>query len=167
MPKRALHHHCAAVILAHNHPFHPSGATDPSPPDLVRTRTLRSGPEIVDVQVLDPFIVAGARELAGGARPGVRAPRGSAPWVHSAVRRPPCRRACPRPRQRAGERSAKTKGRAASLGRQARTPFSPSRPARPAGAGGLRPSSRLDRCAAPCARRPRAIPPAKHSRRTR
>ena len=54
--KLALDRHAAAVILAHNHP---SGLGDPSQADLALTRTLKDALALVDVRVLDHFIVAG------------------------------------------------------------------------------------------------------------
>lgn len=51
---RALHHHSAAVVLAHNHP---SGSVLPSPADLHLTHTLKSTLAMVDVKVLDHVIV--------------------------------------------------------------------------------------------------------------
>lgn len=53
---RALHHQAAAVVLAHNHP---SGCTQPSTADEALTRTLKTTLALVDVRVLDHFIVAG------------------------------------------------------------------------------------------------------------
>jgi len=52
--KRALHHNCAAVILAHNHP---SGLSEPSEADRVLTCALRESLALVDVRVLDHFVV--------------------------------------------------------------------------------------------------------------
>lgn len=52
--KRAIEHNCAAVIFAHNHP---SGLTDPSHADKAITVRLKSVLELVDVRVLDHFIV--------------------------------------------------------------------------------------------------------------
>lgn len=54
--KSALLHNAAAVIFAHNHP---SGAGDPSVADEQLTRTLKTALALVDVTVLDHFIVAG------------------------------------------------------------------------------------------------------------
>ena len=54
--KRALAHNAAAVILAHNHP---SGVADPSSADERLTRELKQALALVDVKVLDHFIVAG------------------------------------------------------------------------------------------------------------
>jgi DNA repair protein RadC len=53
--KRALHYNAAAVILAHNHP---SGVAEPSIQDQALTRTLAEALSLVDVKVLDHFIVA-------------------------------------------------------------------------------------------------------------
>lgn len=52
---RALHHHAAAVVLAHNHP---SGSVQPSRADEALTQTLKSALALVDVRVLDHVIVA-------------------------------------------------------------------------------------------------------------
>jgi DNA repair protein RadC len=51
---RALHHHAAAVVLAHNHP---SGAAQPSRADEALTQSLKAALALVDVRVLDHFIV--------------------------------------------------------------------------------------------------------------
>ena len=53
--KRALAHNAAGVILAHNHP---SGVAEPSIQDQALTRTLAEALALVDVKVLDHFIVA-------------------------------------------------------------------------------------------------------------
>lgn len=53
----ALTRNAAAVILAHNHP---SGAAQPSPADQALTRTLQQVLALVDVRVLDHFIVTRA-----------------------------------------------------------------------------------------------------------
>ena len=54
--KRALHHNAAAVIFAHNHP---SGNPEPSHADKNLTVTLKNSMSLIDVKVLDHFIVAG------------------------------------------------------------------------------------------------------------
>jgi DNA repair protein RadC len=54
--KSALSHNAAAVILAHNHP---SGVAEPSRADEMLTRSLKEALAMVDVKVLDHFIVAG------------------------------------------------------------------------------------------------------------
>jgi len=59
--KRALAHNAAAVILAHNHP---SGVAEASQADRLLTQQLRQALGLVDVRVLDHFIVAGAQILS-------------------------------------------------------------------------------------------------------
>ena len=54
--KRALAHNAAGVILAHNHP---SGVAEPSQADEALTRSLRQALALVDVRVLDHFVIAG------------------------------------------------------------------------------------------------------------
>jgi DNA repair protein RadC len=54
--KRALHHNAAALILAHNHP---SGVAEPSHADQALTDALKQALALVEVRVLDHFIVAG------------------------------------------------------------------------------------------------------------
>lgn len=54
--KRALHHNAASVIFAHNHP---SGVAEPSRADEALTKTLSAALALIDVRVLDHFIVAG------------------------------------------------------------------------------------------------------------
>jgi DNA repair protein RadC len=58
---KALHHHAAAVVLAHNHP---SGSVHPSPADHALTLTLRSALALVDVRVLDHIIVGPGEALS-------------------------------------------------------------------------------------------------------
>ena len=58
---RALHHHSAAVVLAHNHP---SGSVQPSRADLALTRHLREALALVDVRVLDHLIVGPGQSLS-------------------------------------------------------------------------------------------------------
>jgi DNA repair protein RadC len=53
--KSALAQNAASVILAHNHP---SGSPEPSQADLSLTQTLKSALALVDIRVLDHFIVA-------------------------------------------------------------------------------------------------------------
>ena len=66
--KLALKANAAAVILAHNHP---SGATEPSSADKHLTRNLKQALAIVDVQVIDHFIVAGNAAPVSFARLGL------------------------------------------------------------------------------------------------
>jgi DNA repair protein RadC len=59
--KSALAHNAASVLLAHNHP---SGQLSPSSADELLTQTLKSSLMMVDVRVLDHFIVGGDRVLS-------------------------------------------------------------------------------------------------------
>lgn len=59
--KRALAHNAAAVILAHNHP---SGVAEPSQSDKLLTDALKQALSLVDVRVLDHFVVAVGRTLS-------------------------------------------------------------------------------------------------------
>ncbi|KOR29247.1 hypothetical protein TI03_02800 [Achromatium sp. WMS1] len=52
--KKALHHNAAAIIFAHNHP---SGMTDPSQADAHLTIRLREALALLDIRVLDHFII--------------------------------------------------------------------------------------------------------------
>ena len=55
--KKALAHNAAAVVFAHNHP---SGIAQPSSADEQMTRALKQALALVDVKVLDHFVVAGS-----------------------------------------------------------------------------------------------------------
>ncbi|MDP1595845.1 MAG: DNA repair protein RadC [Methylotenera sp.] len=59
--KRALHHNAAGVIFAHNHP---SGVAQQSSADELLTKQLKQALALVDVRVLDHFIVAGNQTLS-------------------------------------------------------------------------------------------------------
>ncbi|MFA7240846.1 MAG: DNA repair protein RadC [Sulfuricellaceae bacterium] len=59
--KRALQHNAAAIIFAHNHP---SGLPEPSNSDKVLTVALKDALALVDVKVLDHFIVADSGMLS-------------------------------------------------------------------------------------------------------
>lgn len=52
--KQALARNAAAVILAHNHP---SGVAEPSQSDQLITRRVRDALELVDVRLLDHFVI--------------------------------------------------------------------------------------------------------------
>ena len=54
--KAALARNAASVMLAHNHP---SGTPEPSESDLLLTRALVQALALVDVRILDHFVVAG------------------------------------------------------------------------------------------------------------
>jgi DNA repair protein RadC len=55
--KRALHWNAACVMFAHNHP---SGVAEPSQADQHLTESLKSVLALIDVHVLDHFVVAGS-----------------------------------------------------------------------------------------------------------
>jgi len=59
--KAALRHNAAAIVFAHNHP---SGVAEPSRADELLTQSLKQALALVDVKVLDHFIVAGASVLS-------------------------------------------------------------------------------------------------------
>ena len=59
--KRSLAHNAAALILCHNHP---SGVSDPSQSDVILTRRLKTALELVDVRVLDHFIIGDGEPLS-------------------------------------------------------------------------------------------------------
>ena len=59
--KEALRHNAGAVIFAHNHP---SGATEPSRADEMLTQSLKQALALVDVKVIDHFVVAGVSILS-------------------------------------------------------------------------------------------------------
>ena len=56
--RQTLFHNAAAVIFAHNHP---SGVLEPSQADELITRRLKEALELLDVRVLDHFIVGDGR----------------------------------------------------------------------------------------------------------
>jgi DNA repair protein RadC len=56
--RQTLLHNAAAVIVAHNHP---SGITEPSQADEFVTRRLKEALALVDVRILDHFIVGDGR----------------------------------------------------------------------------------------------------------
>ena len=59
--KRALHHNAAAIIFAHNHP---SGVAEPSRADEMLTANLKRALALVDVKVLDHFVVGADSTLS-------------------------------------------------------------------------------------------------------
>ena len=52
--RRAMHHNAAALIIAHNHP---SGIAEPSQADARITRRLKEALALVDVRLLDHFVI--------------------------------------------------------------------------------------------------------------
>jgi DNA repair protein RadC len=63
--QRCLKHNAAAVIFGHNHP---SGVSEPSAADRAITRRLIDALALVDVRVLDHFIVGDGQPLSFAAR---------------------------------------------------------------------------------------------------
>ena len=61
MVKRALAHNAAALILCHNHP---SGVPDPSEDDCKLTHLLKDALDMIDVKVLDHFIIGDGDPLS-------------------------------------------------------------------------------------------------------
>jgi len=59
--KRALAHNAAALILTHNHP---SGVSEPSQADKILTERLKEALALVDVRILDHFIVGDGEPLS-------------------------------------------------------------------------------------------------------
>jgi DNA repair protein RadC len=59
--KRALHHNAAGLIVAHNHP---SGVAEPSQADDHLTRALKEALALLEVRLLDHFIVAGNKLIS-------------------------------------------------------------------------------------------------------
>jgi DNA repair protein RadC len=63
--QRALSLNAAAVLLAHNHP---SGHAEPSPADRALTLRLREALALVDVRVLDHFVVTTGQAVSMATR---------------------------------------------------------------------------------------------------
>lgn len=59
--RRALHHNAAGMIFAHNHP---SGVAEPSHADETLTQALKQALALVDVRVLDHFIIGKGATLS-------------------------------------------------------------------------------------------------------
>ena len=63
--QEALEVNAAAVILYHNHP---SGVAEPSQADEMITRRLKAALELVDIRLLDHFVVATGDSVSLAAR---------------------------------------------------------------------------------------------------
>ena len=59
--KRALQHNAAAIICAHNHP---SGVAEPSAADQALTRRLKDALGLIDIRVLDHFVVSASEHVS-------------------------------------------------------------------------------------------------------
>ncbi len=63
--RAAMRHNAAAVIVAHNHP---SGVANPSATDRVMTTKLRDALALVDVRLLDHFVIGAGAPASFAAR---------------------------------------------------------------------------------------------------
>ena len=63
--KRALAHNAAAVIVAHNHP---SGNPEPSAADRAVTARLKQSLALLDIRLLDHFVIGSGLPLSMAAR---------------------------------------------------------------------------------------------------
>jgi len=63
--EKALRHGAAALIAAHNHP---SGVSEPSLADQAITRRLREALSLLDIRLLDHFVVGDGRPVSMAAR---------------------------------------------------------------------------------------------------
>jgi DNA repair protein RadC len=59
--KRALYHNAAAIIFAHNHP---SGVAELSEADKILTQSLKKALALVDIKVLDHFIIGNGKIMS-------------------------------------------------------------------------------------------------------
>lgn len=59
--KRALSHNAAAIIFAHNHP---SGISEPSQADIQLTKRLVEALDVIDVRVLDHFVIGNGEAVS-------------------------------------------------------------------------------------------------------
>lgn len=59
--KRALYHNASALIVAHNHP---SGIAEPSQADIEVTTLLKRALELVEIKLLDHFIIGDSTALS-------------------------------------------------------------------------------------------------------
>jgi len=59
--ERALRHNAAAIIVAHNHP---SGVSEPSSADEAITRRLRDALALLDIRLLDHFVIGDGRPVS-------------------------------------------------------------------------------------------------------
>ncbi len=59
--KRTLEHNASAAVLVHNHP---SGNPEPSAADRAITQQLKNALALIDVRVLDHFVVGGTQAVS-------------------------------------------------------------------------------------------------------
>ena len=63
--EKALHHGASALIAAHNHP---SGVSEPSLADQAITRRLKEALALLDIRLLDHFVIGDGRPVSLAAR---------------------------------------------------------------------------------------------------
>ena len=63
--EKALRHGASALIVAHNHP---SGVSEPSLADQAITRRLRDALALLDIRLLDHFVIGEGRPVSMAAR---------------------------------------------------------------------------------------------------
>jgi DNA repair protein RadC len=63
--EKALHHGAAALIAAHNHP---SGISEPSLADQAITRRLKDALALLDIRLLDHFVIGDGRPVSMASR---------------------------------------------------------------------------------------------------
>ena len=57
----AIRENCPALIVVHNHP---SGDPSPSPEDVLVTRKIASGAEMLDIELLDHIVIGGQSHVS-------------------------------------------------------------------------------------------------------
>ncbi len=57
----AIRENCPSVIVVHNHP---SGDPSPSPEDILVTRKIASGGQMLDIELLDHVIIGGQGHIS-------------------------------------------------------------------------------------------------------
>lgn len=57
----AIRENCPSIIIVHNHP---SGDPTPSPEDVLITRKIASGGQMMDIELLDHIIIGGQRHVS-------------------------------------------------------------------------------------------------------
>jgi DNA repair protein RadC len=76
--KFAILANAASVIFAHNHP---SGDPDPSKDDIELTRRLQKGGEILGIEVLDSFVLAGMDKYSSLRESNLMTEKGDLLWA--------------------------------------------------------------------------------------
>ena len=63
--EKALRHNAAAIVIAHNHP---SGISEPSLADQAITRRLKNALALLDIRLLDHFVIGAGEPVSMAAR---------------------------------------------------------------------------------------------------